>query len=519
LLASGKHPIYDCVMRAAVTGVEIAALLAVAQDHAFGQPPGSQLRATVLGQHLATAAGVDPEERGTTWWTSALRFLGCTGHAFETAVVFGDEIEFRADTLRADLANPADVIRLMIGHAGPGLSGVGRARSVLNVLAGGRKTAELNFRMACEVADILAVRLGLNEPVRAALASTFERWNGRGLPAGSKGLAIPRPMRMAQLSQELEVLIRVWGIARALEIIKARRGKAYDPDLTDLVLAHASNWWEAVEPADPWDAALAVAPRSAPLSDIAAHEALLVIADFADLKSPWTNGHSRAVAALALEACGPLAEAAALVHDLGRVAVPNTIWDKPGPLTRDERDRAETHALVTDQLLRRVPYTATLAAAACAAHERVDGSGYHRRVNGAHLDDAQRVIAAADCYQAMTSDRPHRSAHSPEVAATELRAMSATGRLDGEAVERVLAAAGHRRAARPPLPAGLTAREAEVCRLLALGLTTRQVADRLVISAKTADHHVQHIYTKIGVSTRGAAALFAIEHGILAAEM
>jgi HD-GYP domain-containing protein (c-di-GMP phosphodiesterase class II) len=184
-------------------------------------------------------------------------------------------------------------------------------------------------------------------------------------------------------------------------------------------------------------------------------------------------------------------------------------------LTRDERDRAETHALVTDQLLRRVPYTAALATAACAAHERVDGSGYHRRAGGAHLDQAQRVIAAADCYQAMTSDRPYRSALAAEDAVPELRAMSTAGHLDGEAVERVLAAAGHRRSARPPLPAGLTAREAEVLRLLAFGLTTQQVADRLVISAKTANHHVQHIYTKIGVSTRGAAALFTIEHGIL----
>ena len=124
------------------------------------------------------------------------------------------------------------------------------------------------------------------------------------------------------------------------------------------------------------------------------------------------------------------------------------------------------------------------------------------------------MIAAADCYQAMTSDRPHRRALPPEAAAAELRAMSVSGRLDGEAVERVLAAAGHRRAAGPPLPAGLTAREADVLRLLALGLTTRQVADRLVISPKTADHHIQHIYAKTGVSTRGAVALFAIEHGL-----
>jgi HD-GYP domain-containing protein (c-di-GMP phosphodiesterase class II) len=496
---------------------EVAALLAVAQDYAFGQSSGSQLRATVLGQHLATAAGAEAAEREATWWTSCLRFLGCTGHAFETAVVFGDEIELRAKSLRVDASNPADFMRLMLSRAGPGKSGPSRMRSVLALLAGGKKGAELNFRMACEVADGFAIRLGLGEAVRAALATNFERWNGRGFPKGIGGIGIPRPMRIAQLSHELEVLARIEGVEQAFQIVRRRRGKAYDPELVDLVLQQAAGWWKAVEQADPWDAALAVAPRGTPLSDAEVHEALLVLADFADLKSPWTSGHSRGVATLAREACGPAAEAAALVHDLGRVAVPNTIWDKPAPLTRDERDRAESHALVTDQLLRRVPYTAALAEVACGAHERADGSGYYRRVGSANLDRAQRVIAAADCYQAMTSVRPHRDARSPQAAAAELRAMSAAGKLDLDAVDRVLAAAGQRRAVtRPTLPAGLSTREAEVLRLLTLGLTTRQIADRLVISAKTADHHVQHIYNKIGVSTRGAAALFAIEHGIFA---
>jgi HD-GYP domain-containing protein (c-di-GMP phosphodiesterase class II) len=433
-------------------------------------------------------------------------------------VVFGDEIELRAESMKADFANPLDMMRLMVTHAGPGTAGVNRLRSVLAVVAGGRRAAEMNFRTACEVADVFAKRLDLDDAVRAALAASFERWNGRGLPIGAKGEAIPRPMRMAQLSQELEVLARIEGIDRALGVIRRRRAKAYDPALTDLVLAGARTWWSEVEPLDPWDAALAVAPGAGPLDEAARHESLLVLADFSDLKSPWLGGHSRAVAALALDACGPEAEAAALLHDLGRVAVPNSVWDKSGPLTRDERDRAEMHTLVTDQLLRRLPATAPLAAVACAAHERVDGSGYHRRINGPQLDEVQRVLAAADCYQAMTSDRPHRPALSRDVAATELRRMSADGRLDGEAVERVLAAAGHRRAARPPLPAGLSTREADVLRLISLGLTTRQVADQLHISAKTADHHIQHVYTKIGVSTRGAAALYAIEQGILTAD-
>lgn len=503
-------------MATVMTRAQVAALLAVAQDHAFGQPPGSQLRATVLAQNLAAAAGVDADGRATTWWASALRFLGCTGHAFEVAALFGDEIALRDSSLRADAANPADMLRLMVGHAGPGLSGLPRLRSVIAAVATGRKGVEYNFRTACEVADALAARFGLDLPARSALATSFERWNGRGVPNGLAGTAIPQPMRIAQVAQEFEVLARPDGPAPALEIIRARRGRAYDPELTDLVLDGGAAWWAALEPLDPWDAAIDAAPVAAPLDAAAVRDALLVVADFADLKSPWTNGHSREVAALALAACGPGAESAALVHDLGRVAVPNTIWDKPGPLTRDERDRAETVPLVTEQLLRRIPYTAELAATAAAAHERLDGSGYHRRITGALLDPAQRVLAAADRYQAMTAARPHREAHSPAAAATLLRSQAAAGGLCGAAVERVLAAAGHRRAARVALPAGLTAREVEVLGLLALGLTTRAIADRLVISPKTADHHVQHIYGKIGASTRGAAALFAAEHGLLA---
>ncbi|MEN3273130.1 MAG: hypothetical protein V7636_1891 [Actinomycetota bacterium] len=502
-------------MRPDVTGAEIAALLALAQDHAFAQPAGSQLRATVLGQRLAVAADIEPADRAAAWWTSALRFLGCTGHAFDMAVVFGDEIEMRADSMRLDFANPFDMLRLMVGHAGPNTTGVARMRSVLAVLAGGKKAAEMNFRAACEVADVLAKRLDLEDAVRASLATSFERWNGKGLPAGVKGEAIPVPMRIAQLSQELEVLARIEGIDRALTIVRSRRGKAYDPSLTDVALAHGTEWWDEVEPLDPWDAALACAPRpERPLDDAALHEALLVLADFSDLKSPWLSGHSRAVASLARDAGGPTAEAAALVHDLGRVAVPNVVWDKPMSLTRDERDRAELHALVTDQLLRRLPYTATLADVACSAHERTDGSGYHRRSTGANLDDDQRVVAAADVYDALTSDRPHRRAIASVDAAAELRSMASSGELDADAVERVLAAAGHTRAARPPQPGGLSAREVEVLRLVAKGLTTKVVATELSITPKTADHHIQHIYTKIGVSTRGAAALYAIEHGI-----
>lgn len=504
-------------MRAAVTLPEVAALLAVAQDHAFGQPPGAQLRATVLAHRLTVAAGADATEQDTTWWTSTLRFLGCTGHAWETAVVFGDEIDLQAASLRANNADPVAVVRMMVARAGPGRSGLARVPAALSVLASGRRAPELNFRTACEVADALAARLGLPSEVRDALAANFERWNGRGFPVGLRGDAIPRPMRVAQLAQELEVLARWDGIDAAVAEIAARGGTGYDPTLTDLAVSEGPGWWAEVADLDPWDAALALAPGTPTLDDDEWDGVLHVLADFADLKSPWRAGHSRRVAELAGAAAGADAAAAALVHDLGCVAVPNTVWDKPGPLTRDERDRVESHSLVTEQLLRRLPATSALGRAA-DVHERMDASGYHRRVSGTHLDDAARVLAAADCYAALTAPRPQRPARDAATAATELRAMSRAGRLDGEAVERVLDAAGHRRAPRAERPGGLSPREAEVLRLLALGLTNREVAADLGISTKTAGHHVQHVYAKIGVSTRGAAALWAIEHGILVAD-
>ncbi|MBX7161667.1 MAG: LuxR C-terminal-related transcriptional regulator [Acidimicrobiia bacterium] len=497
------------------TQAEIAALLAVAQDHAFGQPPGAQLRATVLAQELAAAVGLDESARETTWWTSTLRFLGCTGHAFETATLFGDEIEVRAWSLRADASNPVELLRKMVSLAGAGSTGIARVQAVVGLLATGRAAARSNFQAACEVADAFAARLGLDDDLRSALAANFERWNGKGLPRGLKATAIPVPMRIAQIAQEFEVLARSGSVAASLDVMASRRAKAYDPEITDVVLSRGRRWWDVVHDLDPWDAALEHAPVTPPLQGEALRNALVLLADFADLKSPSMAGHSRAVAALVVEACGPGAEAGALVHDIGRVAVPNSIWDKPGPLTRDERDRVEMHSLVTEQLLRRLPLPPDTLEAACGAHERLDRSGYHRRAGGPHLGEVARVIAAADVYQAMISDRPHRPASSSAEAAAELRAMADAGSLDGEAVERVLEAAGHPRRSRVALPAGLTAREVEVLRLLTLGLTTRQAAARLFISTKTADRHVQNTYRKLGVSTRGAAALFAIEHGLV----
>ena len=193
----------------------------------------------------------------------------------------------------------------MLSLAGAGRSGLGRLRAIVSVLIAGKAGAESNFRAACEVADAFAIRLGLDHDVRAALATNFERWNGKGLPSGAKATAIPVPMRIAQIAQELEVLARHDSIDTALATVRHRRGTSYDPELTDLVLASGGEWYEAVRHIDPWTAALDAAPRDGPLDDEARQSMLLLLADFADLKSPWTAGHSRGVAELTTRGVRP----------------------------------------------------------------------------------------------------------------------------------------------------------------------------------------------------------------------
>jgi HD-GYP domain-containing protein (c-di-GMP phosphodiesterase class II) len=215
------------------------------------------------------------------------------------------------------------------------------------------------------------------------------------------------------------------------------------------------------------------------------------------------------------EAAAALVRRAGLVHDLGRLGVPNTIWDKQAPLSASETERVRLHPYLTERMLAYSPALAPLAAIAIQHHERLDGSGYPRGISGNAITPEGRLLAAADFYRSRTEPRPHRAAGTPEEAASHAQGEVRAGRLDGDAVAAVLAAAGHRATRRQAMPAGLTRREVEVLRLLAQGLSNSEIAQRLVISRKTAGHHVEHIYAKTGTTNRALASLFAASHGLI----
>jgi HD-GYP domain-containing protein (c-di-GMP phosphodiesterase class II) len=246
-------------------------------------------------------------------------------------------------------------------------------------------------------------------------------------------------------------------------------------------------------------------------------------ADLADLKSRYTLGHSRGVAALASTAGGLAGlereaidrlRLAALLHDVGRTSVSTSIWERPGRLSAGETDQVRLHPYWSERVLVRAPALAGFGPLAGAHHERLDGTGYHRRAGGAGLSREARVLAAADVMHALLEPRPHRPGRDVDGARRLLEEEARAGRLDPGAVGAVVEAAGAA-APRRAWPAELTDREVDVLRLAARGLSNKEIASRLVVSARTVQHHLAHVYDKIGRRTRAGAALFAMEHGLV----
>jgi HD-GYP domain-containing protein (c-di-GMP phosphodiesterase class II) len=309
--------------------------------------------------------------------------------------------------------------------------------------------------------------------------------------------------------------------------VAKQAGGELDDRLATLFCANADELVAGLDEAADWDAVLAAEPalsrrvRGAELDTV-----LEAMADLVDLKSPHLAGHSRGVANLAAAAGrglrldpGDVAtlRRAGLLHDLGRLGVSNAIWDKPAALRASEVERVRLHPYLTDRMLVRIPALRASREIAARHHERLDGSGYPRGLTAVSLTLPDRLLAAADAYHALTEPRPYRAAMSPAEVADVVRAEVRAGRLDGDAVQAVLAAAGQRAPARREWPAGLTAREVEVLALVARGHSNREVARALVMSPKTASNHVEHIYRKIDVTSRAGATLFAMRHGLTGA--
>jgi HD-GYP domain-containing protein (c-di-GMP phosphodiesterase class II) len=513
--------------RAHVRLAELVGALSLGIDLGFGQPMEHVLRQCLIALRLAEGLGLDEGERATVYYTALLTNVGCHSDAHEQAKWFGDDIALKSGKYDHELRSVRSALS-GLRMLGAGRSPLQRFQLAVEFALSGHREVDDMIEQHAEMARALGEQLELPAEVLEALAASYEHWDGRGWPGKLKGEEVPIASRLAQAAEFVEVANRVGGAEAARELARERRGEQFDPAVSDVIEAEADVILSGLDSVGTWEAVIGAEPALAiVVSGERFDSALLAVASFVDLKSPYFMGHARAVSELAAEAAGrlglPEAELrmlrrAGLVHDLGRLGVSNAVLDKRGPLSGGDWERLRLQPYLTERMLHQSEALAPLAAIAVQHRERLDGSGYPRGLSGARISQPARLLGAADAYQALREPRPHRPARSADDAAAELRADVRAGRLDAEAAEAVLGAAGHRVPRRREGPAGLTQREVEVLKLLARGLSNKEIAERLVISPKTVGNHVEHIYGKIDASTRAAAGLFAMRHGLLPEE-
>ena len=504
---------------------ELLGGLSLACDLADGFAPGTVLRAALLAVELARRSGLSARDQYDSYYVTLLRYLGCTAFSHEESHRYGagDDIALRRTMALADAADPAFTLQRVLRGVAPGRPLADKTAAIARLLGDGRAVNE-HARAQCDITVRMAELVRLGPRVCGAMRQVCERWDGKGAPAHARADEIDVVMRVHHLADAAAVACQERGSIGALQLIQKRAAGQFDPDLTRVFVAHAPELFAQLEAADLWQRFLDAEPEPRAYSD-RADSALQAFAHFADLKSVYTLGHSTRTAQLVERAAqcaglssadAELARQAALVHDIGRVAVSNAIWDKPAALSVAEFESVRLHAYYTERVLLRAPALHGLAQLAAASHERCDGSGYHRGLPASLVPLAGRLLAAADAYSAMREPRPQRAALSEQRAQQELLGAAQARQLDAVAVRAVLeAASGEQQPMLRAWPNGLSEREVEVLRLVARGHSNKEVARELSISAKTVQHHVAHVYDKIGVNSRAAAAMFASEHGLL----
>jgi len=517
-------------------GVRVAEVLvglSAVADLGMGQPVGSAARTCYLAVALARACGCDESVAADVFLTALLQHVGCTAYSHEASLLFADELSIKSAALVTDFDRPGEVLGGYLPRIVREAPAGQRLRTARGALLHGRALEDGYSRANCEVASVLARRLGLSVGVQTGLLHIFEWWNGQGRPHRLSGDDISVAARIVNVAAVGALFDRLGGWHGATRALRQRSGRLLDPAVVDVFTATAHEPLKELGEVDASDMLLGVEPSpamTAPDADL--DDMLRAFGDAVDLKAPFLHGHSTGVARIATATATALRLStdevrdlgrAAYTHDLGRCAVPSGIWERTATLGHQAWSQIRLHAYHSEQILTRSATLAPLAGLAGAHHERLDGSGYHRGTRAAQLSLPARVLAVADVFQALTSDRPHRRAYPVDQAVVHLRQLARDRRLDADVVEATVGAVGAAGAAAGARVAraaaggraGLTARQVEVLNLLTQGLSNRAIAARLTISPRTAEHHIQDVYARIGVSSRAAAAMYAMEHGLL----
>ena len=407
-------------------GIQLAELISAlshALDITEGQPQGHCVRCCWIGMHIAQALGLSDQQRWELYYTLLLKDLGCSSNAARICELYlTDDLAFKRDFKRVG-DGLAQVARFVLQHTGLKAGLAERFRSVLNVLREGPDMAQELIQTRCQRGAEIARLLRFSEGVALGIYHLDEHWSGPGKPDGLAGAAIPLYSRMALLAQVIDVFHHTDGQDAALTEARKRSGQWFDPALVAVLdnLAAQSDFWAMLSSPHINTALLALEPATCtvPLDDDYLDDIATAFGQVVDSKSPYTSGHSGRVALytdLIAEAMGVDAarrrwlKRGALLHDVGKLGVSNSVLDKAGALDGAEWEAVRLHAQLTEEILSKISAFSELAVIAGAHHERLDGKGYPRGLMADDIALETRIITTADIFDAITAERPYRGA-------------------------------------------------------------------------------------------------------------
>jgi len=440
--------------QASIRMSEIISALSYALDLTEGQPMGHSVRSCMIGMRIAGEMGLPAGEQADLYYALLLKDAGCSSNSSRLFhILNADEIRAKRDVKTTDWTRVGwESLHYALTHVGTGLPFLERMQRLFQVAATQQQDSCDLVKIRCERGAHIATKLGFSDSVASGIHSLDEHWNGRGYPNGLRQTEVPVFSRIANLAQTLEVFHSARGPAAAVDAVRRRSGRWFDPELVRVAisLSATGTLWAGLDERDLIQKALLLEPekRRMTADEDAVDNICSAFAEIIDAKSPFTYRHSNGVADAAMDigrwfGFGPrdlkLLRRAALLHDVGKLSVSNEILEKPGKLTAEEWKIVRDHPYHTFQILNRIPGFEDLAAEAAAHHEKLDGSGYWRGWNETQLSTFSRILVVADIFDALRAKRPYRDALPLEKVFEIMRA-DAPRALDLPCLEALIAA-------------------------------------------------------------------------------
>ncbi|MBC7924985.1 MAG: HD domain-containing protein [Bryobacteraceae bacterium] len=426
---------------------EVISSLSFALDLTEGQAMGHSVRACIIAMHIGEEIRLTPEELGDLYYASLMKDAGCSTNSSRMYQILGtDDIKAKRDVKVTDWTRLNwESLSYAISHVQTGAPFLERVRAIVDVAQNQKRTAKELVTMRCERGSFIARRIGLSENSASAIHSLDELWSGAGQPTGLCREEIPVLSRVMNLSQNLEVFYSTFGPVAALEMARVRSGRWFDPSLVAAFesISKRGKVWDDVDHSSDRIAGMEPTEQHLVADPDTLDSICLAFADVIDAKSPFTFRHSTGVAgaAVAIARTLELSEQevttirrAALLHDIGKLSVPNSILDKPGKLTNDEWQVVKKHPYYSFEILKKVPGFTEISEIAASHHEKLDGSGYFRGQDGDQMPLSARILVVADIYDALAAKRPYRDAL-PLETVFEIIAKDAPKALDAQCFE------------------------------------------------------------------------------------